>query len=70
MVLSAGPVEGRAENYASGNHDASRRKPLILIISAAVASVVIASVIVASAAVLNYKPVPQHVEVEITPPNK
>ena len=57
-------MERRAESNADGN--VSRRKPLMLIISSAVASVVIASVVVAGAAMLNYKPVPQHVEVEIT----
>ena len=38
----------------------------VLIISAAVASVVIGGAIVAGAAMLQYKPVQQHVEVEIT----
>jgi len=70
MGLSASPVERRAENYANGNHDVSRRKPMMLIISAAIASVVIGSVIVAGAAVLNYEPVRQHVEFQITPPIK
>jgi len=66
MGLSAGPVECRAENYANGNRDASSRKPLMLVISAAIASVAVAGVIVAGAAVLNYKPVQQHVEVDMT----
>ena len=70
MGLSASAMDRRAENNANGNHDASRRKPLMLIVSAGVANLVIASIIVAGAAVLNYKPVQQHVEFEITPPNK
>ena len=70
MGLSAGPVEGRAENYANGNRANGSRKPLMLIISVGFASLVVAGVIVAGAAVLNYEPVQQHVEVEITPPNK
>jgi hypothetical protein len=37
-----------------------------LIIAAAVASVALAGIIVAGAAVLNYNPVQQHVEIEIT----
>ena len=65
MGLSASPVERRAESYADGN--VGRRKPLMLIISSAVASVVIACIVVAGAAMLNYQPVQQHVEVEITP---
>jgi hypothetical protein len=66
MGLSAGPVERRAENYANGNGDAINRKPLVLFISAAIASVAGAGFIVAGAAVLNYKPVQQHVEIDIT----
>ena len=66
MGRSVGSVEGRAENYANGNRANGSRKPLMLIISGAIASVVIGIVIVAGAAVLNYKPVQQHVEVEIT----
>ena len=66
MGLSASPVERRAENYANGNREPRSRKPLILIISGAIASIVIGIVIVAGAAVLNDKPVQQHVEVEIT----
>ena len=62
-------MDRRAGNKANGKHDARRRKPLMLIASAAVASVVIGTVIVAGAAMLNYKPVQQHVEFEITPPN-
>ena len=50
--------------------NARTRKPLTLIVSAAVASVVIGTVIMAGAAMLNYKPVQQHVEFEITPPSK
>lgn len=38
-----------------------------LIISAAIASVVIGSIIVAGAAMLNYQPAQQHIQVEITP---
>jgi len=70
MGLSASAMDRRAENSASGKHEAIRRKPLMLIVSAVGASVVIGTVIMASAAVLNYKPVQQHVEVEITLPNK
>jgi hypothetical protein len=70
MGLSASTTDRRAENYANGKHDASRRKPLMLIISAAVASVAIGTVVLAGAAVLNYEPAQQHVEFEITPPNK
>jgi hypothetical protein len=65
MSLFASPVERRAENYANGNHNASRRKPLMLIISAAVASVAIGTVILAGAAILQYQPTRQHVEVEL-----
>ena len=61
--LSAGAMDRRA----NGNHEASRRRPPMLIVAAAVASLVIATVIVAGAAVLNYKPVQQHVEIEVTP---
>jgi hypothetical protein len=64
MGLSAGPVERRAENYANG-HDGSRRKPLMPIISVAIASVVIGTVIVAGAAILQYQPIQQHVELEL-----
>ena len=39
MGLSASAMDRREENYANGKHDASRRKPLKLIISAAVGSV-------------------------------
>jgi putative exporter of polyketide antibiotics len=60
-------MDRRAENHASGSHGASRRKPLVLIISAAIASVAVAGFIAASAAMLQYKPIQQHVEVEITP---
>jgi hypothetical protein len=67
MGLSASAMDRRAEKIANGKHDARTRKPLMLIVSAAVASVVIG---VAGAAVLNYQPVQQHVEFEITPPNK
>ena len=70
MGLSASAMDRRAENSAHGNHNTGRRKPLMLIISAAVASVVIAAVIVTTAAVLNYEPVRQHVEFQITPPIK
>jgi hypothetical protein len=63
-------MDCRAEKYANGKHDASRRKPLMLIISVAVASVAIGTVVMAGAAVLNYEPVQQHVEFEITPPSK
>jgi len=66
MGLSASPVEGRAASYANGKRDAGSRKPLILIISAVVAIVVIAGAIVGGTAVLNYKPVQQHVEIDIT----
>ena len=69
MGLSASAMDRREENYANGKHDASRRKPLKLIISVAVASVAIGTVM-AGAAVLNYEPVQQHVEFEITPPSK
>ena len=70
MGLSASAMDRRAENNANGKHDARRRKRLILIVSAVVASVVIGTVIVAVAAVLNENPVQEHVEFEITPPNK
>ena len=70
MGLSASAMDRRAGNKANGKHDARTRKPLTLIVSAAVASVVIGTVIVAVAAVLNENPVQQHVEFEITPPNK
>jgi hypothetical protein len=70
MGLSASAMDRRAENDASRKPDASRRKPLMLIISAAVGSVVIGTVIVAGAAVLNYEPVQQHVEFEVTPPSR
>ena len=70
MGLSASAMDRQAENYANGKHDASRRKPLMLIVSAAVASVAIGTVVLAGGAVLNYEPVQQHVEFEITPPNK
>ena len=70
MGLSASAMYRRAENNVNGKHDARRHKPLMLIFSAAVASVVIGTVIVAGAAVLNYEPVQQHVEFEITPPSK
>ena len=63
MGLSAGAIDSRAGDRANGN--ATKRKPL-MIISAAVASVVIGSAILAGAAVLNYKPVQQHVEIDIT----
>jgi len=65
MGLSASAMDRRAKNYANGKHDASRRKPLMLIISAAVASLVLGTVIVAGAAMLQYKPTQQHVEVEL-----
>jgi len=64
MGLSASAVEHRAENYGNGNRDARSRKPLMMIISGAVASVVI-GVIATGAAVLNYQPTRQHVEVEL-----
>jgi hypothetical protein len=67
MGLSAGPAERRAENYADGNRNTRSRKPLIIIVSAAAASVVIFGVIATSAATLNYEPTRQHVEFEITP---
>ena len=70
MGLSASAMDRRAGNKANGKHDARTRKPLMLIVSAAVASVVIGTVIVAGAAMLNYKPVHQHVVFEIIPPNK
>jgi len=70
MGLSASAMDRRAENNANGKHDARRRKPLMLIVSATIASVLIGAVIVAGAAVLNYEPVQQHVQFEITPPNK
>ena len=70
MGLSASAMDRRAGNKANGKHDARTRKPLTLIVSAAVASVVIGTVIMAGAAMLNYKPVQQHDEFEITPPNK
>ena len=69
MGLSASVMDRRAENHANGKTDASRRKPLMLIVSAAVASVVIGTVIVAGAAALNYEPVQQHVEFQITKPS-
>ena len=64
MGLSAGPVERRAEHYAN-SRDGSRRKPLMPIISVAIASVVIGTVIVAGAAILQYQPIQQHVELEL-----
>jgi len=67
MGLSASPVERRAENYANGNRDARSRKPLVMVISAVVASVVLIGVIATGAAVLNNQPAQQHFEVEITP---
>jgi hypothetical protein len=70
MGLSASAMDRRTENYTNGKHDASGRKPLMLIVSAAVASVAIGTVVLAGAAVLNYEPVKQHVEFEITPPSK
>ena len=70
MAASVSRWDRRAENKANGKHDARTRRPLMLIVSAAVASVVIGTVIVAGAAMLNYKPVQEHVEFEITPPNK
>ena len=39
----------------------------VLVISAVVASVVISSCILAGAAMLQYEPARQHVEIEITP---
>jgi hypothetical protein len=62
-------MDRRAENLANGKNDASRRKPMKLIASAAAVSVLIGTVIVAGAAVLNYKPVQQHVEFEIKKPS-
>ena len=70
MGLSASAMDRRLENNANGKRDASRRKPLMLIVSAAVTSVVIGTGVGAGVAVLNYKPVQQHVQFEITPPNK
>ncbi|MBV9015196.1 MAG: hypothetical protein JO058_06025 [Alphaproteobacteria bacterium] len=67
MGLSAGPAERRAGNYANAKRDTRSRKPLMLI-SAAIASVVVGGAVMAGAAVLNYKPVQQHIEMEITPP--
>ncbi|MBV9015814.1 MAG: hypothetical protein JO213_11030 [Alphaproteobacteria bacterium] len=66
MGLSAGPAERRAGNYANAKRDIRSRKPLMLIIAAAIASVVVGGAVMA--AVLNYKPVQQHIEMEITPP--
>ena len=69
MGLSARAMDRRGETNANSKHDARMRKPLMLIVSGAVASVVIGTVIVAGAAVLNYEPVPQHVEFQITKPS-
>lgn len=65
MGLSVSSIDRRAGNYANSKPDSSRRKPLMLILSAAIASVVIGIVIVAGAAMLQYKPTQQHVEIEI-----
>ena len=65
MGLSASPAERGGENYANGNHAPSRRKPLMLIISAAVASLAIGTVIMAGGPILQYRPTQQHVELEI-----
>ena len=67
MGLSAGPVERRSENDVDGNRNTRSRKPQIIIVSAAVGTVVIFGVIATSAAMFNYQPTRQHVEVEITP---
>ena len=67
MGLSASPVQRQAENYANGNRDARSRKTPAMVISAVIASVVLVGVIATGAAVLNYQPAQQHVEVEITP---
>ena len=67
MGLSAGPVEHRAENYGDGNRHIRSRKPLIMIISAAIVSVVIGIIATAGGAMLNYQPTRQHVEIEIAP---
>ena len=64
MGLSASAIDRRAENYANSKPNSSSRKPLMLILSAAIASVVIGTV-VAGAAMLQYKPTQQHVEIEI-----
>ena len=66
MGLSAGPVAHRPESYGNGNRDARSRKPRAMIISAAILSAVI-GLIATGAAMLDYKPTQQHVEVEITP---
>ena len=65
MGLSAGPVEYRAGDYGDGERDARRRKPLGMIISAGIAAIVI-GVIATGAAMLQYEPTRQHVEIEIT----
>ena len=70
MGLSATAMDGRTDKHANGNRNANRRKPLILLISGAVASLLIGTAIAAGTAVLNYKPAQQHVQFEITPPNK
>ena len=44
MGLSANAMDRPAQNNANSKHDANRRKPLMLIVSAAVASVVIGTV--------------------------
>jgi len=69
MGLSASAMDRRAEPYANSKQDASRRKPLMLIVSVAVTSVVMGMVIVAAAALLQYKPAQRHVEFEITKPS-
>ena len=65
MGLAASPVEHRAENYGDGNRDARSRKRLVMVMSAAAASVVMVGVIVAGAAMFNYEPTRQHVEVQL-----
>jgi len=67
MGLSAGPAEHRAEKYGNGNRDARSHKRLVMIMSAGLASVVMAGVIATGAAMLNYEPTRQHVEIEIAP---
>ena len=65
MGLAAGPAAHRAEGYGNGNRDARSRKPRVMIILAAILSALI-GVVATGAAMLDYKPTQQHVEVEIT----
>ena len=65
MGLSAGPVKYRAGDDGDGDRHARSRKPLVMIISAGMAAIVIGAV-ATGAAMLQYEPTRQHVEIEIT----